>query len=138
VSALTPYLGPRDMYLIEVPEVPIYYLEGRADAQPYQFLSTYTITYQDPDGQVLTGNPGFSAAVRNGYFKIIAYDDTVTPAADAVIEQAIKQSGDYYLARVVHLSDSDGPVNYHVWVKRATPLRHAHAKARTHTRLAAR
>jgi hypothetical protein len=133
VSALTPYLAPHDMYLIEVPEVPIYYLEGRSDAQPYQFLSTYTITYQDPDGQILTGNPGFAAAVRNGYFKIIAYDDTVTPATDAVIAQAIKQSGDYYEAKVLHLSDSAGPVNYYIWVKRATPS-HRDGSGHDHTK----
>ena len=45
VSAFSKYLKPHAMYLVEVPEVPIYYLMGRPDAQPKQFTSTYVITY---------------------------------------------------------------------------------------------
>lgn len=132
VSALSSYLAPGARYLVEVPEVPIYYLQGRSDARPDQFWSTYAITYVDSRGQSLTGIPGFSAAVRAGFFRVIAYDDTVTPAADKAIRQAITQSGDYRLARVVRLSDTDGPVTYRIWVKRSARAVRALAAAGTH------
>ena len=37
------YLQPGAHYLVEVDEVPIYYLRHHADAQPDQFTSTYFI-----------------------------------------------------------------------------------------------
>lgn len=129
VSSISKYLQPGARYLVEVPEVPIYYLQGRADAQPEQFWSTYNITYTDSRGQTLTGTAGFSAAVHAGMFRLIAYSGSVTPAADATIAQALASSHSYYLAQVVHMSDSAGPLNYYIWVKGRAP-RHAHASAR--------
>ncbi|HTU08602.1 MAG TPA: hypothetical protein VMG13_23845, partial [Trebonia sp.] len=123
VQALSPYLRARATYLVEVPEVPIYYLEGQADAQPGQFWSTYNITYIDSRGQTLTGNAGFQAAIRAGFFRVVAYDGNVTPAADAVIAKALQSSRDYRLATVVREHDSAGPLRFYVWVKggAATP-----------------
>ena len=117
VQALSPHLRPGAKYLVEAPEVPIYYLEGRADAQPDQFWSTYNITYIDSRGQTLTGNAGFQAAIRAGFFQIVAYDGGTTPAADAVIAQALRSTRDYGLASVVPEHDSAGQVDFYVWVK---------------------
>jgi hypothetical protein len=117
VSALSKYLAPGARYLVEVQEVPIYYLEGNPDAQPEQFWSTYNITYIDKQGQTLTGAAGFTAAVDAAYFRVIAYDNTVTPATDKVIARAIMSSHAYRLAKVVHLTASGGPVDYDIWVK---------------------
>jgi hypothetical protein len=117
VQALSPHLRPGAKYLVEAPEVPIYYLEGRADAQPDQFWSTYNITYVDSRGQTLTGNAGFQAAIRAGFFQIVAYDGGTTPAADAVIAQALRSTRDYGLASVVPEHDSAGQVDFYVWVK---------------------
>ncbi|HEV3383149.1 MAG TPA: glycosyltransferase family 39 protein [Trebonia sp.] len=128
VSALSPYLSRNASYLVEVPEVPIYYLEGLPGAQPGQFSSTYDIAYTDSQGQVLTGNAGFSAAVRAGAFKVIAYTDTVTPAADNAIQQAIEESRGYKLVKVVHLTDANGPLDYYVWLKRTPPPHPARAR----------
>ena len=117
VQALSGYLRPGARYLVEVPEVPIYYLEGKADAQPDQFWSTFNITYVNSRGQKLTGNAGFAAAVRAGFFQVIAYNGDVTPATDAVIARALRSSHVYKLAVVLHLSDSAGFVDYYIWVK---------------------
>jgi Dolichyl-phosphate-mannose-protein mannosyltransferase len=117
VQALSPYLRPGATYLVEVPEVPIYYLEGRSDAQPSQFWSTYNIAYIDSRGQTLTGNAGFQAAIRAGFFRVVAYDGDTTPAADAVIAKALRSSRVYRLARVVRERDSAGPLQFYVWVK---------------------
>ncbi len=116
VKALSAYLRPDARYLVEVPEVPIYYLQGQADAQPDQFWSTYYITYVDSAGQTLTGNAGFTAAIQAGFFRLVAYSDAVTPGADAAIASALRSSRDYRLADVVHMSDSSGPVDYYIWV----------------------
>jgi len=117
VRALSPYLRPGATYLVEVPEVPIYYLEGQSDAQPGQFWSTYNITYIDSRGQTLTGNAGFQAAIRAGFFRVVAYDGNTTPAADAVIAKALQSSRVYRLAAVVREDDSAGPLQFYVWVK---------------------
>lgn len=117
VRALSAYLRPGARYLVEVPEVPIYYLQGRPDAQPAQFWSTFTITYVTREGQTLTGNAGFAAAVRAGFFQVVAYSGDVTPVADAVIARALESAHSYGLAGVLHLSDSAGPVDYYIWVK---------------------
>jgi hypothetical protein len=121
VQTFSRYLEPRARYLVEVPEVPIYYLQGRPDAQPDQFTSTYAISYTDARGKTLTGIPGFTAAVRAGYFHVIAYDDDVTRATDAALAKALKTDRSYYLAATVHLSDSYGPVTYYIWVKGRKP-----------------
>jgi Dolichyl-phosphate-mannose-protein mannosyltransferase len=117
VTSFGKYLRPHARYLVEVPEVPIYYLMGNPDAQPGQFTSTYNISYTDAKGRTLTGPAGFAAAVRGGYFQVIAYSDTVTPAADAALATALRSSHSYHLAARVHLSDATGPVVYDIWVK---------------------
>ena len=46
VRTFSGYLKPHARYLVEVPEVPIYYLLGHKDAQPRQFTSTFYINYR--------------------------------------------------------------------------------------------
>ena len=129
VSTFARYLKPHAMYLVEVPEVPIYYLEGRSDAQPGQFLSTFYISYTDKKGQTFYGVPGFQAAIKDGYFQVVAYNGTVTPGIDGVIAQELKTSGKYYLAAQIDLTDVYGPVDYSIWVKGHKPAAHsAHRK----------
>jgi hypothetical protein len=118
VRDLSSYLRPGAHYLVEVPEVPTYYLMARADAQPYQFTSTYVISYTDSQGQTLTGNAGFVAAIRDGYFRVIAYNGVTTPATDAVIAHALQVSSSYRLAKVVLSDSSYGRIPCYIWVKR--------------------
>lgn len=125
VSAFSKYLQPGAMYMVEVPEVPIYYLMGRPDAQPDQFISTYYLAIRDSKGQVLTGPAAYTAAVEGGYFQVIAYNGDVTPATDAAIATALKASHSYYLAATVHLGDAFGPVDYYIWVKGHAPAQRA-------------
>ena len=122
VSTFAKYLKPNARYLVEVPEVPIYYLTGRPDAQPGQFTSTFVITYYNSKGQLLTGPAGFTAAVQAGYFQVIAYNNDVTLAADGALAKALQASHAYYLAAKVNLSDEFGPVVYYIWVKGHKPV----------------
>jgi Dolichyl-phosphate-mannose-protein mannosyltransferase len=121
VQTFDGYLKPDARYLVEVPEVPVYYLMGNRDAQPDQFTSTYFITYYNTKGQALTGAAGYAAAVQAGYFQVIAYNGDITQAVDQAIEGALATSKLYYLAAVVPLSDGAGPVNYYIWVKGHRP-----------------
>ena len=122
VKALSAYLQPHARYLVEGPEVPIYYLQGLADAQPDQFWSTSGIAYADSQGQLLTGDAGFAAAIKAGFFHVVAYNDFVTPATDVAIAAALDSSPAYRLAVVVHLTDSNGPLDYYIWVAGPTPV----------------
>jgi len=103
-------------YLIEVDEVPIYYLRNDRDAQPSQFTSTYFIGYTDRQGQYLTGNAGYVAAIKAGYFRVVAYNGQVTPALDNVLASTLRADPDYRLAATI--SNGDHSVNYYVWVRR--------------------
>ena len=78
VRTFSAYLKPHARYLVEVPEVPIYYLLGHKDAQPRQFTSTFYINYRNSKGVLLTGTVGFTAAVNAGYFHVVAYNNEIT------------------------------------------------------------
>ena len=105
VRAFSNYLKPHARYLVEVPEVPIYYLLGHADARPRQFTSTFYINYRNSKRVLLSGTVGFIAAVDAGYFDVVAYNNEVTGATDAVLAQALSASKDYYLAAEIHITD---------------------------------
>jgi Dolichyl-phosphate-mannose-protein mannosyltransferase len=109
------HLAPHARYLVEVDEVPIYYLRGHRDAQPDQFTSTYFIGYRDR-GQYLTGNAGYVAAIKAGYFRVVAYNGQVTPALDNVLARTLRADPDYRLAAT--LSNGNHSVTYYVWVRR--------------------
>ncbi len=116
VPVLAHYLQPGAHYLVEVDEVPIYYLHNHRDAQPDQFTSTYFIGYTDRQGQYLTGNAGFVAAIKAGYFKVVAYNGQVTPGLDDVLAGTLRADPDYRLAAAVPANGHT--VTYYVWVRR--------------------
>jgi hypothetical protein len=95
-GALSGYLGPGARYLVEVPEVPIYYLMGRPGAQPRQFTSTFVIAYTDSRGQTLTGTPGFVAAIAH----------------------VLQNSRSYRLAKIALFQGAFAHAPYYIWVKR--------------------
>ena len=64
----------------------------------------------------MTGDAGFEAAVRQGYFRVIAYDDTVTVPLDNILAGILKSDSSYRLAAA--LPNSDGLGTYFIWVKR--------------------
>lgn len=117
VGELSRYLAPGGHYLVENDNVSMYYLSGRADAQPDQFTSTYFIAYPGPDGNTLTGMPGFLAAIRAGYFRVIIYDSTVTPVLDKSIAAALENSAEYRLAGAVPEKARDFKSTCYIWVR---------------------
>jgi len=117
VGELTRYLQPGARYLVENDNVAIYYLIGRADAQPDQFTSTYFIAYRTRGGQLLTGTPGYLAALRAGYFQVVIYDSTVTPALDASLAAALESDSRYRLAGAVPENARDFRATCYVWVR---------------------
>jgi len=124
VSAFSLYLQPGAHYLVEVPQVPVYYLSNRADAQPGQFSSTTGISFtttQKKAKKVLTGPAALTAAVKAGYYQVIAFSDTVTPANDTVLANALQDSKGYFLARAIVANDGPGQVTYQIWVKGKAP-----------------
>lgn len=117
VAQLTKYLKPGAHYLVEDDDVPIFYLDGRADAQPDQFTSTYYISYSAGPRQVLTGLPGYLAAIRAGYFKVIIYDSTVTPGLDKALAQALEAGSRYRLAAAFTETSGSFRTTCFIWVR---------------------
>jgi hypothetical protein len=116
VGELSRYLQPGAHYLVEAAEVPTYYFMHNPDAKASQFVSTYYISYTGKNGLTVTGDAGFEAAVRQGYFHIVAYDDTVTVPLDNILARMLKADSSYRLAAA--LPNSDGFGTYYIWVKR--------------------
>ena len=119
IKVLAHQLKPGAHYLVEVPEVPVYYLEGRPGAQATEFYSTFAIYYVDPKGQTLTGDAGFEAAITNDYFQVVAYEGAITPAVDNILASELKKNPDYRLAAEVPDNTPDHIGKYYVWVKKA-------------------
>ena len=117
VTAFSAYLEPNARYLVELPEVPTYYLMGNPDAQPEQFYSTFAMTFDDAKGQTQHGDQAFALAVIAGYFHVIAYCNTATPAVAGTLQSVLQQTSFYRLAKVVGLSSGVGPVTYYIWVR---------------------
>jgi hypothetical protein len=116
VADMSHYLRPDARYLVEVDEVPIYYLRSYPDAQPRQFTSTYYIGYYDTARRrFLTGNDGYTAAIKAGYFQVVAYNYSTTPATDAAIARALAQSPLYRLANVI--PNGNDTVRQYIWVR---------------------
>jgi len=130
VADMARYLKPGAHYLVEVDEVPIYYLRNRADAQPRQFSSTYFFSYTDSQGQILTGNSAYIAALKAGYFRVVAYNYQSTPAVDAVIAKTLAADDDYRLANSI--SNGNDTVTQYIWV-RVTPTADPKASHRSGT-----
>ncbi len=116
VEDMSHYLRPGGQYLVEVDEVPIYYLRHYTDAQPSQFWSTYYVGYYDAaERKYLTGNAAIDAAIEAGYFQVIAYNYSTTPATDAVIASAVVKSSYYRLADVI--PNGNDTVRQYIWVR---------------------
>jgi 4-amino-4-deoxy-L-arabinose transferase-like glycosyltransferase len=110
---------PGAHYLVEAPEVPTYYLLGNPDAQPDQFTSTYYIGYADPQvGKFLTGDAGYVAALKAGYFQVVSYNYLTTPGVDQVLAKTLQTDPLYRLEAVIpNATDS---VFTYVWVRTST------------------
>jgi Dolichyl-phosphate-mannose-protein mannosyltransferase len=117
VMELSRYLGPGDRYLVENDNVAIYYLAADKDAQPRQFTSTYFIAYRAHNGQLLTGTPGYLAALQAGYFQVVVYDNSVTPALDHSLAAALENNPRYRLAGAVPEDAPDFHTTCYVWVR---------------------
>jgi hypothetical protein len=111
------YLRPGGRYLVEDDYVPIYYLLGHPDAQADQFTSTFFISYKTSSGRALSGTPGFLAAVRAGYFRVIVYDGTVTPALDKSLAAALESDPRYRLVDAIPEDTADIRTTCYVWVR---------------------
>jgi uncharacterized membrane protein len=117
VMELSRYLGPGDRYLVENDDVAIYYLMGNPDAQPDQFASTYFMSYRNRKGQLLTGTPAYLAALQAGYFRVVIYDSSVTPALDKSLAAALESNPRYRLAGAVPEDARDFRTTCYVWVR---------------------
>jgi hypothetical protein len=115
VADLAHYVRPDGRYLVEVDEVPIYYLRDNPDAQPRQFTSTFYIGYVTGNGQVLNGDAGYIAAIKAGYFNVVAFNYQATPAVAAVLARTLAADPDYTLAQVITAPNNG--VRQYIWVK---------------------
>jgi len=118
VSTIVKYQQPNAHYLVEIDEVPIYYLRGDTEAEPGQFTSTFAFTYVDLSGQVLNGNAAYKSAAQQGYFQLIAFDQSTTPDVDNSIMAGMYAGGLYRKVASIPEQTAYGVVTYQVWIKK--------------------
>src|SRR5207249_1597899 len=116
VATLESQLKPGGRYLVEADSVPIYYL--RTKTTPDQWVSTYTMTYEDRTGRWLDGEGAFRAAIGDAYFDVIVLDRTVTKKLDDRLVQQLRANANYRLLAKLPFRNSYGSGFYQVWVKR--------------------
>ena len=119
VATLKQYQKPNAHYLVEIDEVPIYYLRGDTEAEPSQFTSTFAFLYLDWQGQWLTGDIAYQTAVEQGYFQVVAFDGVTTPDIDqAILNGLHSPTSPYRYAAGFPEQTAYGTVVYQVWVKK--------------------
>ncbi len=119
VSAIKQYQKPGAHYLVEIDEVPIYYLRGDTSAEPEQFTSTFAFLYLDWQGQWLSGAAAYQTAVEQGYFQVVAVSGNTTPDIDQAILKGLHSPiSPYRLATWINEPTAYGTVSYQVWVKK--------------------
>lgn len=119
VKAFSKELKPGAKYLVEIPEVPIYYLEGNKEAQAQQFSSTFVLVYQNPKGVVLSGTTAYEAAIQNNFFQTVAIEGFTTPATDNAIESELAKNKNYTKVTVVSDSTKYHDGTFTIWVRKA-------------------
>jgi Dolichyl-phosphate-mannose-protein mannosyltransferase len=118
VATLRPLvLGTDGPVLVDDAQVPAYYM-GSA-VYPTRWINTFYLKYRDPrTGRDLVGPAGYSAAVRDGYFSIIALDFGAQKSVDAAVGRAIHRYRRYRYVTKVELHDVYGRVTYVIWRRR--------------------
>jgi hypothetical protein len=119
VKSFSTQLKPGAKYLVEIPEVPIYYLEGNKEAQASQFSSTFVLVYQNPKGAVLGGTTAYESAIANNYFQVVAYEGFTTPATDNAIASELVKNKNYKKVSVVSDSTKYHDGTFTIWVRKA-------------------
>jgi hypothetical protein len=118
VAMLRPELKPDGHYLVENDEVPKYYL--RTETTPEQWTSTYAIDYIDRNGQRLSGERGYRAALSEGYFDVIVFNWISTKELDKTLATQLRTNQEYRMLGKVPYRTSYGDGHYEIWVKNQT------------------
>ncbi|HEU5354792.1 MAG TPA: glycosyltransferase family 39 protein [Actinocrinis sp.] len=119
VATIKQYQKPGAHYLVEIDEVPIYYLRGDTNAEPSQFTSTFAFLYLSWQGKWLTGDIAYQTAVEQGYFQVVAIDGTTTPEVDQAILKGLHSPiSPYRIVSEYNVQTAYGPTTYQVWVKK--------------------
>ena len=95
--------------------MPQYYL--RAETTPEQWTSTYSIDYTDRNGNRLTGQRGYQAAIRDGHFDVVVLSFTVTEELDRVLVGQLRTDGKYRMLGKLPFATSYGSGSYEIWVR---------------------
>jgi hypothetical protein len=112
VQSVRPYLKPDGHYLSDVVEVPVYYLGSQT--RPTQWTTPYFFQYRDRSGAVLSGDPAYREAVRDGWFDVILFDND-TSGFNTALTPVIRESGNYRLRASLPQPGRAG--TYFIWVR---------------------
>jgi hypothetical protein len=117
VATIRHYSRPHGEYLVENSAPVIYSLRDDVNAEPYQIISTFSFQFTDLEGRSYTGAAAYTAAIRDDFFNVVAFDYSATAGVDSQILTALKANHDYYLTTTITQQTSQGYDTYFVWIK---------------------
>ncbi len=104
-------------YLCEDMEVVRYYLAGETTSPEYTGLGFFQ--YTDPNGNLLTGDAAYTAAIASGYFDVVELS-LVNGSLDTTLQTALKANPQYQLIARIPYTNSYGRSYYLIWRKSST------------------
>ena len=102
--------------LAEESEVPRYYLQNIV--QFWQWSGLYWFEYTDKNGNYLTGEPAYKAALQEGYFDVVILRYGPTAALDYAIDGDLKDGKNYELIAQIPYYTGFGSGDYWIWRKK--------------------
>jgi hypothetical protein len=115
IATVRQQLTPGGRYLVENDSVPQYYL--RDETRSEQWISTYYIDYVSSRGQRLYGEPGYQAALNDGYFDMIVLAGGPTKDLDKALSRQLRTSDNYRMLGKIPYRTASHTGYYEIWVK---------------------
>jgi hypothetical protein len=103
-------------YYADTSEVPIYYLGSQTTFTDW--TNQYSISYTGCHAaRPLTGRPGYQAAVRDGFFKVVVFSELSPTNVDGTILTAMQDHHNYRLASSIPFATTTWRGSYEIWLR---------------------
>jgi hypothetical protein len=116
IAQLRHYVTGGGEYYADTSEVPIYYLGSQTSFADW--TNQYFISYTDcHTGRLLTGVPGYQAAIRDGYFRVVVFSELSAANVDGTMLAALQKQHNYRLVSVIPFATTTWHGRYEIWLR---------------------
>jgi len=116
IAQLRHYVTRGGEYYADTSEVPIYYLGSQTSFADW--TNQYSISYPDcHTGRPLIGVPGYQAAIRDGYFRVVVFSELSAANVDGTMLAAMQKQHNYRLLSVIPFATTTWHGQYEIWLR---------------------